>query len=361
MKNETRIAFNAYTAHLAELNGAPAGTQSYDISPTVQQTLTNRIQESADFLKEVNMPLVSQQAAQVLGMGASGPVAGRTNTDEKDRQPRNVINLKNNTYLCQPTDFDTFTTYNQLDTWAKFPDFQTRMRDHVTLQVARDRLMIGFNGIDIAGDTDIKKCPLLQDVNKGWLQHIRDNAPERVMSGIKIGKSVSAKTGYRTLDAAVYDATNSLLEPWYREDPDIIVILGRAMLTEKYLSLINSVDVDRPTEKAALATMILNKSLGGKLAKAVPYFPDNAILITKPSNLSIYTQSGTVRRTVVDKPERKRVIDYLSMDEDYVIEDYGACALIEGIELVTDDSTAPASTSASSETSSATTTDDTGK
>ena len=341
MKNATRIVFNAYTAHLAEINGAPAGTAAFAVSPTVEQTLTDRIQESADFLKQINMPLVEQQSAEVLGMGTSGPVAGRTDTDKADRQPRSVTDLEKHTYLCQQTNFDTYTTYDQLDTWAKFPDFQTRMRNHVTQQVARDRLMIGWNGTSIATDTDPVKNPLLQDVNKGWLQHIRENAAERVISGIKIG--TASGSHYRSLDAAVYDAANSLLEPWYREDPDIVVILGRALLTDKYLALLNSASLDAPTEKQALATLILNKTLGGKAAEAVPFFPDDALLITKPKNLSIYTQSGTVRRTIVDKPERNRVVDYLSMNEDYVIEDYGACAVIEKIEL-TDGAAASGST-----------------
>lgn len=331
MRTNTRVAFNAYVSQLATINGAPAGVHSFAVAPTVEQTLVDRIQESADFLKLVNMPVVDQQTAEILGMGTTGPVAGRTNTETKDRQPRNVIGMTPREYTCRQTNYDTFTRYQTLDLWAKFPDFQVRMRNHTTRQVARDRLMIGFNGTSAAADTDPVANPLLQDVNIGWLQGIRSGAPERVLSAAKIGATAGAD--YRTLDALVFDAVNSLLEPWYREDPEIVVIVGRTLLTDKYLGLINSAAVDAPTEKAALATLLLNKSLGGKAAQAVPFFPERSILITSPANLSIYTQSGTVRRTIEDEPKRDRVVDYLSMNEAYVVEDLGACALIEGIQV----------------------------
>lgn len=331
MRTTTRIAFNAYAAQLAAINGAPAGATSFTVAPTVEQTLIDRVQESADFLGLINMPLVDQQAAQVLGMGTSGPVAGRTDTTTQDREPRNVVDMTPREYLCRQTNFDTFATYAQLDAWAKFQDFQARMRKHVTMQVARDRLMVGFNGTSYAATTDIATNPLLQDVNKGWLQHLREEAPERVLSGSKIGTEAGAD--YRNLDAAVFDAVSELIEPWHREDPGLVVIVGRTLLTNKYLGLMNSADTDKPTEKAALTSLMLNQTLGAKQAQAVPFMLARSILITSPSNLSIYTQSGTVRRTISDEPKRDRVVDYLSMNEDYVIEDLGACALLDGIQL----------------------------
>lgn len=57
-----------------------------------------------------------------------------------------------------------------------------------------------------------------------------------------------------------------------------------------------------------------------------------------------------MRRTVIDKPERDRVVDFLSMNEDYVIEDYGACALIEGIALTDSAAAADATATTKSET-----------
>ena len=65
----------------------------------------------------------------------------------------------------------------------------------------------------------------------------------------------------------------------------------------------------------------------------MPYFPDNAILITRFDNLSIYFQDGARRRRVVDEPKRDRIENYESSNDAYVIEDLGLAALVENIEL----------------------------
>lgn len=329
MRNETRLAFNAYAGHLATLNGVPAATTKFNVAPTVEQTLEDRIQESAAFLGAINIVPVDQQSAQILGLGTNSPAASRTNTAVADREPRSVTNMLPREYTCRQTNFDTYVTYQQLDAWAKFPDFQARIRNHVTRQVARDRLTIGWHGTSAAATTDVNANPLLQDVNIGWLQKLRDDAPERVLTGIKLGVEVGAD--YRNLDAAVFDAANELLDDWHKDDPDIVAILGRSLLTDKYLALLNSADADAPTEKAALQTLLLNKAVGGRRAQLVPFFPPKSILITRASNLSVYWQTGTHRRQVEDQPKRDRIVDYLSINEDYVIEDPGACAFIDGV------------------------------
>ncbi|SBV94271.1 Capsid proteins [uncultured Alphaproteobacteria bacterium] len=329
MKNATRVLYAAYLKHLAEINGVASPEQKFAVSPTIEQTLEDRIQESAAFLSQVNVVGVDDQSAEVLGLGIGTPAAGRTDTKTKDRQPRAIHDMTGRTYTCKQTNFDTFITYNELDIWAKFKDFQTRIRDHIIRQIARDRLTIGFNGTSAAADTDLAANPLLQDVNVGWLQHIREDAPERVLSGLKVGTEAGADV--RNLDALVQDAVGELLDPWYQDDSEIVAITGRTLLADKYLALTNSAATDAPTEKAALATLTANKTLGGKLAKSVPFFPAKSILITKASNLSIYYQNGTRRRFVKENPARDRVEDFQSVNEAYVVEDLGACAFLENI------------------------------
>ncbi|MBF0169309.1 MAG: phage major capsid protein, P2 family [Alphaproteobacteria bacterium] len=330
MKNETRVVFNAYAAAIAQLNGVPDATEKFVVAPSVAQTLLDRVQENADFLREINNPMVPEQSAEILGLGTNSPAAGRTDTTAADRQPRSITNLDGRTYACVQTNYDTYVTYKQLDMWAKFPDFQQRMRNHVTLQVARDRLMVGFNGTSIAANTDIAVNPLLQDVNKGWLQKIREHAAgARVLSNIKVGAEAGAD--YRNVDALFYDVLNELIDPWYRNDTAIVAITGDQLVTDKYLAILNSASVDAPTEKAAMQTLISNRTIGSRPSKQVPFFPSKKMLVTKASNLSLYTQDGTVRRQVQDQPQRDRVVDFLSMNEDYVIEDMGACALVDSI------------------------------
>lgn len=329
MRNETRTLFNGYATHLAQLNGVGDATTKFTVAPTVEQTLEDRIQQSAEFLGEINIVPVAEKSAQILGLGTNTPVAGRTDTTTNDREPRSVHNMVPRDYDCRQTNYDSFVKYEQLDSWAKFPDFQARIRNHVTRQIARDRLTIGWNGRAAAATTNLSTNPLLQDVNIGWLQHIRTGSPERVMTGIKIGAAAGAD--YRNLDALVMDASNELLDEWHKDDPEIVAILGRSLITDKYVSLMNSADSDAPTEKAAMQTLILNKTIGGRKAKMVPFFPATSILITKASNLSIYWQNSSHRRQIEDQPKRDRIVDYLSINEAYVVEDLGACALIDGI------------------------------
>lgn len=327
MRNETRIAFNAYMARQAELNGVPDAGKKFSVTPTVEQKLEDRIQESADFLRLVNVVPVDQQSGEKLGLGMSSPAAGRTNTANADRTPRNLVALDSRDYMCLQTNYDTYIKYNQLDAWAKFPDFQVRVRNQTTLQIARDRLMVGWNGETAAATTDLATNPLLQDVNVGWLKHIRSDAPARVMTGVKIGDA--AGRDYKSFDAAVFDAVNELLDPWHAEAPDLVVIIGRQLLNDKYLALINSADA--PSEHESLETLLLSRTMGGKKAIRVPYFPPKSILITSTSNLSIYWQNNTRRRMIQDNPKRDRIEDYQSVNEAYVVEDLGKCALIDNV------------------------------
>ncbi|SDF04598.1 phage major capsid protein, P2 family [Rhodospira trueperi] len=330
MDRATRLAFTTYCAQLAQLNGVTSVTESFAVEPTVEQTLENRIQQTADFLGRVNVIGVSQQSGQVLGLGTSGPVASRTDTTAADRQPRDVHDLTGREYLCRQTNFDTHIRYATLDAWAKFRDFQTRVRNKVVEQIARDRLMIGWNGTSAAANTDSTANPLLQDVNIGWLEYLRTVDPARVFAGPKVGDQAGAD--YKTLDGLIFDAVNSYLEDWYKDDPGIVAICGRSLYTERMLGLIEA-HSGTPTEAEALKTMQAGRAVGGKTALFVPFFPTRSILLANPKNLSIYWQTGTRRRTVVDNAKRDRIEDFQSVNECYVMEDTGAGCLIENIQV----------------------------
>ena len=181
MRNETRVAYNAYLAQLAKLNGIDDATAKFTVTPSVQQTLETKIQESSDFLSKINIVGVTEQEGEKLGLGIGGTIAGTTNTANTDRVPTDPSNIDGVGYKCTQTNFDTALTYGKLDSWAKFPDFQTRIRNAIIQRQALDRILIGFNGTSRAATSDRVANPLLQDVNKGWLQHYRDNAAARVM------------------------------------------------------------------------------------------------------------------------------------------------------------------------------------
>ncbi|QNU62241.1 phage major capsid protein, P2 family [Vreelandella titanicae] len=341
MRNDTRTHFNNFSAQVAKLNGVPDATQKFAVDPTIQQRLEKRIQESSDFLSRINIVGVDELKGEKLALGVTGPIAARTNVNNQDRKTRDLTTLDAQGYECRMTEFDTHLGYAKLDAWAKFPNFQAMVRDVIVRQQALDRMMIGFNGTSAASQTDPVANPYLEDVNIGWLQHYRTQAPARVMKDGKTnGKVLIDPTAnanepgivgdYSTLDALVYDVVNSLIAPWFRKLPGLVVILGRNLMSDKYFPLLNQLP---PTEQMAADLVISQKRIGGLQGMDVPFFPDNALMVTTLDNLSVYWQNGARRRYVTENPKRNRVENYESSNDAYVVEDFGAGCLVENIEL----------------------------
>lgn len=334
MRNNTRLLYTALLAQIATLNGVASAAEKFNVEPSVQQTLESRMQESSDFLGRINIIGVSEQTGEKLGLGIGSPIASTTNTATTDRATKDPTDLEPNAYFCSQTNSDTHLTYAKLDAWSKFPDFQTRVRDAIIRRQALDRIMIGFNGTSRAATSNPATNPLLQDVNKGWLQHYREKAPARVLSGgatadtIKIG---GATPDYENLDALVMDAVSSLIDPWHRNDTALVAIVGGDLLHDKYFPLVNTANA--PTEQLALDLIVSQKRMGGRSALQVPFVPDGSILITRLDNLSIYWQEGSRRRAMTDNPKRDRIENWESSNDAYAVEDFGAGCLIENIEL----------------------------
>ena len=332
MRTDTRKAFNAFKNQLAKLNGVESAGEQFNVTPSVQQTLETRMQESSEFLSSINMVGVDEIKGQKVGLGVSGPIAGRTNTEEKDRATRDVTELTDNSYEAVSTEFDTHIKWAQLDAWSRFPDFQARIRNAILQRQALDRIMIGFNGTAAATETDRTANPMLEDVNIGWLQKYRTHAPARVLTGGATAGKVTVGAGgdYENLDALVFDAVNEMIDPWYREDTALVAIMGRKMLADKYFPLIQG-NAETPTEARALDLIISQKRVGGLQAVRAPFVPDGAVMITSLANLSLYWQLGSRRRYVMDNPKRNRIENYESSNDAYVIEDYGFGCLVENI------------------------------
>lgn len=348
MKKETKFKFNAYLTQLARINGVEVAELSgkFSVEPSVAQTLEDTIQQSAAFLTLINVVPVAEQSGELLGLGVGGTVAGTTDTTQGEREPTDPTQLAGVEYKCEQTNFDTALTYAKLDLWAKFQDFQTRIRNAITTRQALDRIMIGFNGVKRSKTSNRAANTLLQDVNKGWLQKYREDASDRVLgsttddSGLTTAGQVKVGPGgtYTNLDALVMDAVSELVDVVYQDDPELVVICGRSLLADKYFPLVNKQQEN--SEKLAADMIISQKRMGGLQAVRAPYFPDNALLITRLDNLSIYWQEGTRRRSLIDNPKRDRIENFESVNEAYVVEDYRCGCLVENI--MQDDFTVPA-------------------
>lgn len=367
MRKETRALFNSYVSQIALLNGiAAADAQAkFNVDPVVEQRLEQRLAESSEFLQAINMTPVTQQKGQTLGLGVTRTIAGRTDTSGGARRnPTDPTgNEETNTYTCEQTNYDWSRRYAALDAWRHRPDFETLLRDAILRQQARDRIMIGWHGVDVAVSTDRVANPNLEDVNEGWLFKIRTKAPAQVFDdgsltvetdgtnnaalkaiyvkpGVELfdanaaynatGGSTSAVADYSSLDALVLDAKR-LLPEWHRGDTELVVIVGHDLVDDKYFTIAQETGAQATEVEATDRILRSTKQLGGLPAVRVPFFPADAILITRLDNLSIYWQEETRRRMLKDEPEFDRIANYESVNEAYVVEDYELTVLVENI------------------------------
>lgn len=341
MKNDTRVKFNAYLAKQAQLNGSTLQDVQrgieFSVDPSVEQRLEDKIQNSSEMLKRINIIGVDEQEGDKIGLGVSGPLSS-TNTSNTDRrEPRAVDTLDEDRYRCEQTNTDTYIAYSKLDAWAKFPNFQVRLSNQIVQRTALDRLMIGFNGTSRAKKSDFTSNPLLQDVNIGWLQKYRERAPERVLTGKTItsrddNNTIVKKGDYGNLDSMARDAARQLLDPWYIDHPDLVVITGRDLMNEREFPIVNALSQTNPNSEALAGQLLIaQQRLGNMPTYIAPYFPAGAMLITSFANLSIYWQISAHRKAIREEPEYNRIATYSSSNDAYVIEDYGFGCLVEGI------------------------------
>lgn len=330
MKAKTRELFNALKRDTAEANGVADVSEKFAIAPAVEQRLIDQMGESSDFLKAINVISVSGQKGQKLGLGVGSPIASRTDTSDKSRETAYVGSLDDDQYECVQTNFDTHLGYQVMDAWAVMQGFAARYRKAVIKRVALDRIMVGWNGTQAATSTDRAANPMLQDVNIGWLEKVRQKAPVRLMGYDSEGLAtddvytIGEGGSYGTLDALVFDVMSSLLDPWYVGGDDLVLILGRELWVQHGLTLYN--DNRTATERNALQVWFAKEAVAGLKTVTVPFFPARGMVVTSYDNLSIYFQSGSTRRAMIDNPKRDRVEEYLSSNDAYVVEDYGKFA-----------------------------------
>lgn len=336
MRNDTRLKFNHYTAEVARINNVGSSAVQFTVDPAPAQALEQKIQLSSEFLGRINIQPVPDQTGEAIGLSVVKTIAGRTNTSgSKRRQPQDPTGFGKNTYSCVQTDFDIALPYKKIDAWARFDDFPDKWASACASAIALNRIMIGWNGVKISDDTDRDLYPLLQDVNIGWLEKIRQRAPERHLKEVveDSGKVTVGKNGdYENLDALVQDVVNDLIDEVHQDATDLVVICGRQLLNDKNFAIVNK-DQDNQNVLAG-QVLISQKQIGGYPAARVPYFPENAILITSFDNLSIYYQEDAKRRFIREEPDASRVADYQSSNEDYVIEAYEKVAFVENIQIV---------------------------
>jgi P2 family phage major capsid protein len=139
----------------------------------------------------------------------------------------------------------------------------------------------------------------------------------------------AAGADYKNLDAVVYDAVNILIDPVFRADPSLVVIVGTKLMADKYFPIINQ--NQRPEDLLVMDMLVSQKRIGGLPGVQVPHIPEGTVIVTPLKNLSIYWQESARRRTIFDNAKRDQIENYESSNEAYVVEDYRAGCVLENI------------------------------
>ncbi|WP_260925457.1 phage major capsid protein, P2 family [Novosphingobium sp. 9] len=353
LSDRGRRSLDGLFAAITQLNGAARGIENqFALDPTAEQRLEDLQREQVAFLDRINVFGVRDLIGQVIGLGTEDMIASRTGDDDLPRKTRYVGKMADRKFQLEDTEFNTKLPWQIIDNWSKFPDFAQRYAKHVAISVALSRISVGWNGTSVATTTDPTANPNGEDVNIGWLQKLRIEAPEHVMGRelatdgtatgapkpIYIGPNSDLDSGdYKNIDALAYDMI-SQLPSWARSSTELVVIVSQDLVDEKYFPMVNrplsdTIDGGRSTSDVATYDIIQSaKQIGGRPAVIVPKFPEKTMLITPLKNLSIYYQDGSRRRYIKDEPENKAsLVDYNSVNEGYVFEDTDFAIMAETI------------------------------
>ena len=316
-------------------------SRRFNVTPAIAQKMNADTRLSSAFLQKINVLTRENENGQAVGIGASLIGSNTDTSGNKRRHPKMHHTTKAITYACEKVNFDTCITYDELDQWAHDPSFQTLVNQQLAASKALTLICIGFNGKSHEINTNPVANPLMQDVKRGWLWRLRQDHQEQVAGWAvgAVGTTIEAvKYGpaqeYKNLDALVADHTSQYIAEQFQDRPDLVVVINKRTLDDKYFALVNGAGTTATEIQAAGDICVSTKRVGNLDAIGVPYFPENTILITPLSNLSIYLHKYGKRRKVVDEADYDRVSNYESDNIDYVVEEPEACVLIDNIQYV---------------------------
>ncbi|AOZ50661.1 P2 family phage major capsid protein [Chromobacterium vaccinii] len=328
MQNATRQAldhfigryFNHMDAHLTQglCHAAP--------EPQAAQARINALKTHSRLLSAINILGVANIKGRSQNFDLAGTLAATVDTNRHPRQPAQKT-WQPAQYFCRQTNFDAAFDYETLDAWMSETQdqalFEARARQTLERRILLDRVMIGFRGLMRAADSDRAKHPQLQDVNVGWLQQIREQAPQACLESVRVGEGQR----FHSLHRLVRHAVNHLLAPAWRDDPLLVALVGADLLPDAVC--------ETNGQAAPVDDLVFHKQrLGGLQAATAAFFPGDSILITRLDNLSLYFNHNAVRYRYQEDPSINSVLFYHSSEDAYVVENLAACALIEDVEIV---------------------------
>lgn len=336
MKAETKKLLNSLlftrVAKQFGLESPQDARHEFNITGPQEEKLLGAVQSKVSFLTKINLLPVTDVIGEKVFAGTQQGITGRM----KDGRFRRRIGENGAKYQLVETDSGIIIPWQKLDMWARYRDrFLTLYSEFVQRQIALDMLTIGWRGTSVASTTDIDGNPLLEDVNKGWMQWMRDNLPENIMEEGDVSGVISIfgdGADFANLDQLAYSMKQGLGDI-HRDRGDLVFLVG-SDLVAKEADIVSKMHGLTPTERGATKQHELMGTFGGLPAITPPNFPARGAVITPLDNLSIYTQTGSLRRKIKDDDDLKGLVDSYYRNEGYVVEDETAFVGIEFANVV---------------------------
>lgn len=301
-------------------------SKQFAIAPPIETKLRQAIAHSDSFLRMLSFMSVQQISGQVVDVGTGALLTGRV----KDGRFRAKVGIDGNTYTLVETDSCAAITWEMLTQWANAGssgEFTKLMNNAITRNFALDILRVGFHGVSVAETTNPATYPLGQDVNKGWLQIAKEKKPGQVLASATLDPTGTAPDSFKNLDSLANDLKNQVINEVHQESPDLVVLVGRDLVSAEQHRLLEA--ADKPTEHKAAQS--LAKTIAGMKAYTPPYFPATQIWITSLKNLQVLDQEGTQWRKARNEEDRKQFENSWLRMEGYAIGDLDKFAAIESV------------------------------
>lgn len=332
-----------YSARLAQAYGIDTSKleQQFSVTGPQETRLRAALLESADFLRMITLADVDQIKGQVVDVGIGSIHSGRKASGRFIK----AVGVGGHNYELTETDSGALLSWATLAVWANAGnegEFLRLVNEFINRSFALDMIRVGFNGTSIAANTDPEANPLGQDVNKGWQQLVREwNGGSQIIGSAqsKVYFDPDGNGDYNTLDAMASDLINSTIDPAFRNDPRLTVLVGADLVAAAQARLYS--EANKPTEQ--IAAQQLATSIAGRKAITPPFFPGKRMVVTIPANLHLYTQRGTRQRSAAHNQDRKGFESQYWRMEGYAVGEYRAYASFDesGVEIAPTPAPAP--------------------
>lgn len=334
LSSESSVTLGNYFSALAKTYGVKVDqiVSGFNPNSSVYPTFFNRglavISEDENHsLTEINVVMVEDRQGESFLWAGGTPCTSRTNMDNEDRETTSLLENPS-TYVTKETQCDIHLPFGTIQKWSvssknknhtknQKSSFANKYTDFVTRRVVTDVLNIGFNGVECLEKTTPGK--LLTGVNKGWIQIVKEQKPEQVLSD---PLTIGLGGDYVNLDAAVADVLDTSIDLSLHED--LVCIISDNLISDERQKLYQSSEFH--LEKKLTSDTF--KHFGGLDRVKIPNFPSDTIVVTSLDNLSVYIKESTIFRQVVNNPKRNRVEDYQHREEAYIVENLSKFAAI---------------------------------